>query len=84
MSGVSGVGRPDWLAALSEVTHPHLPLTGTQVEVEAALKPLVDKAGECRNLPQARELLGNKGELPVLGVLLLPQGPLQGERWVEK
>lgn len=67
---------------LGEVSHPHLPLAGTEVEVEAALEPLVDEGGEGRNLAQAGELLGNKGVLPVLRVLLLPHRPLQGVRKV--
>lgn len=64
------------------MSHPHLPLAGTQVEVEAALEPLMDEGGEGRNLTQAGELSWNKGVLPVLRVLLLPHCPLQGVRQV--
>lgn len=67
---------------LGEESHPHLPLAGTQIEVEAALEPLVDEGGEGRNLAQAGELPGNKGVLPVLRVLLLPHRSLQGVRQV--
>lgn len=77
-TGQGAAGRPNLLACKSQVSHPHLPLAGTQVEVEAALKPLVDEGGEGRNLAQVGELPGNKGILPVLRVLLLPHGPLQG------
>ena len=35
-------------------SHSHLPLPGTEVEVQAALKPLLDEARVSRHLPQAR------------------------------
>lgn len=40
------------------VNYPHLPLAGTQVQVQAALKTLVDEATVGGNLAQTGELPG--------------------------
>lgn len=39
-------------------SYPHLPLAGAQVQVQAALKALVDEATVGRNLAQAGEPRG--------------------------
>lgn len=61
------------------VSYPHLSLAGTQIKVEAALKPLVDEATVGRNLAQTGELPGKKRVLPVLWILLVPQSSLGGQ-----
>ncbi|TNN30935.1 hypothetical protein EYF80_058912 [Liparis tanakae] len=50
------------------------------VKVQAALEPLVEEPRKRRNLPEAGELPGDEGRLPVGGVLLLPQSSLQRDR----
>lgn len=60
------------------VSYPHLPLAGTQIKVEAALKPFVDEATVGRNLAQTGELPGKKRVLPVFRILLVPQSSLGG------
>lgn len=42
----------------SGVSYPHLPLAGAQIQVQAALEPLVDEATVGRDLAQAGELPG--------------------------
>lgn len=59
-------------------SYPHLSLAGAQIEVEAALKPLVDEATVGRNLAQTGEFPGKKRVLPVLWILLVPQSSLGG------
>lgn len=58
--------------------YPHLPLAGAQVEVEAALKALVDEAREGGHSAQAVVALGHEAQLALLGLLLLPGEFLQG------
>lgn len=62
----------DWITG----SYPHLPLSGTQVKVKAALKPLVDKPRKRRNLTKTGKLLGNERQLPVRRILLIPQSLL--------
>lgn len=59
-----------------DVSHPHLTLTWTQVQIETSLEALVNEARVRGNGPQAGEPLRQKTQLPVLGVLLLPRQPL--------
>ena len=54
------------------VRYPHLPLPGTQVEVQAPLEALVDEARVRGHGAQTGELPGQVRRLPVLGVQLLP------------
>ena len=52
--------------------YPHLALPGTEIEVKATLKPLVDEAGESWHSAQAGVLLGDKVDPSLLRLLLSP------------
>lgn len=52
--------------------HPHFPLAGAEVEVQAALEALVDEAGVGGHRSQAPVLLGHEVQLPLGRLLLLP------------
>lgn len=62
----------------SEITHSHLALAGTQVEVKAALEALMDEAWEGRYNTETGVLLWQKVQLAVLWVLLFPHQSLVG------
>lgn len=56
----------------SSPAYPHLALPWAQVEVEAALKALLDEAAIGGHSPQAGELARQEAELPLLRLLLVP------------
>lgn len=78
VSNVTGIkhSSPWWIKDWISGSYPHLPLSGTQVKIKAALKPLVDKTRKRWNLTKTGELLGNERQLPVRRILLIPQSLL--------
>lgn len=64
--------------------HPHLALTGAEVEVEAAFEALVDEAREGGHGAEAGVLLREEAQLPLLSVLLLPCQFLEKEEERER
>lgn len=61
-----------------EITHSHLALAGTQVEVKAALEALVDEAREGGHSAETGVLLRQEVQPAFLRVLLFPCQPLVG------